>query len=169
MILTRGKIVIIVIFIGIAASLAGLFAFTNVERGTLERQIDAKLENAKMKAIDEQANIMTLQVDFLITNKADKTLTISKIDYELFANEKRLGLGFYSGESIPLSGRPALFSNTNTTIPSEFRLHYSDNVKDVWNLLAKSGESGTISWKVKGTAQIESAFSIADVPFESSL
>jgi len=169
MILTRGKIIIIAIFIAIVAGLVGLVAFTNVETGTLEGKVDVKLGNVKMKALDQEKNVMTIQVDFAVSNKADKTLTISKIDYELFANEKSLGNGFLSLESAPMVGRPPLFPDTSTTIPSDFRLNYSDNVSDVWNLLATSAENDSISWRVKGTAEIESAFSIIPVTFESSL
>ncbi len=168
MILTRGKIVIIAISIGIVASLAGLVAFTNQEATTIGPQIGVKLEKVKMKALDEQTNAMTLEVDLAVTNNAAKTLTISKMDYELFANEKSLGQGYFSAETVPLSGRPPLFPSTSTTLPSDFRLKYSDSVKDVWNSL-KSGGTANISWRANGTAEIESALSIVDVPFESKL
>lgn len=169
MILTRGKIVIIAIFIGITAGLAGLVAFTNLEPPIIMKQVDVMLENVKMKALDEEKNIMTVQVDFTITNRADRTLTISKIDYELFANERSLGYGFLSFESAPMVGRPPLFPDTSTTLPSDFRLNYSDNVSDVWNLLATSAENDNISWRVKGTAEIETALSIIPIDFESSI
>jgi len=166
--LTRGKIIIIAIFIAIVAGLAGLIAFTNVETTQIEGQVDVTLEGVKMKALDRENNVMTIQVDFGVFNKAERTLTISKIDYELFADEKSLGNGFLSLESVPMVGRPSLFSDTSTTIPSEFRLKYSEDVKDVWNLLAASEENDSISWRTKGTAEIETAFSIILIPFESS-
>jgi len=169
MILTRGKIIIVAIFIAIVAGLAGLIAFTNVETTQLEEQIDVKLENVKMKALDQQKNVMTIRVDFAVFNKSERTLTISKIDYELFANDKSLGNGFMSLETVPMVGRPSLFSNTSTTIPSDFQLKYSDDVSDIWNSLAASEENSSISWRVKGMAEIESAFSIIPVLFESSL
>ncbi|MGH9879034.1 MAG: hypothetical protein ACRD5H_15500, partial [Nitrososphaerales archaeon] len=86
MILSRGKIVVIAIFVAIVAGLAGLIAFTNQETKEVEGKIGVVLENVKMKSVDEQTKVMTLQVDFAITNNHDRTLTISKIDYELFAN-----------------------------------------------------------------------------------
>ena len=167
MILTRGKLIVVAIFLGILAGLFGLVAFTNHEASQFESQITIALKDVEMKALDEQANVMTITVDFNVTNNAAKTLTISKMDYKLIANGKSLGQGSFSAESVPLSGRPPLFPSTSTTIPSEFRLKYSDDVSDLWGLLAK-GEKG-ISWRVEGTAQIESALSLADVPFESSL
>ena len=168
MILTRGKIIIIAIFVGIVAGLAGLVAFTSIETEVIAEQVNVMLGNVKMKSLDEQNNIMTIQVDFAVTNNADQTLTISKIDYELFANEKSLGPGFLSYESSPLVGRPPLFPDTNTTLPSDFRLKFSSDVSDVWNLLATSAENDNISWRVKGTAEIESALDFIPVEFDSS-
>lgn len=169
MILTRGKIIIIGIFIAIVASLAGLIVFTNVETIQLEGQVDVKLEGVKMKAMDQENKVMTVLLDFAVFNKSDRTLTISKMDYELFADEKFLGNGFMSLENIPMVGRPSLFPGTSTTIPSEFQLTYSEDVKDVWNLLAANEANDSVSWRVKGTAEIETAFSIIPVPFETSL
>ncbi len=169
MILSRGKIVVIAIFVAIVVGLATLITFTGLETETIEGKIGVVLENVKMKSVDEQAKVMTLQVDFSITNNHDRTLTISKIDYELFANEKSLGRGFLSYESAPLVGRPPLFPDTSTTLPSDFRLDYSEDVSDVWNLLAASPENDGISWKVTGTAEIESHLDFIPVEFESSI
>ncbi|MGH9933726.1 MAG: hypothetical protein ACRD3Z_01275 [Nitrososphaerales archaeon] len=169
MILSRGKIVVIAIFVAIVAGLAGLIAFTNQETKEVEGKIGVVLENVKMKSVDEQTKVMTLQVDFAITNNHDRTLTISKIDYELFANEKSVGKGFLSYESAPLVGRPPLFPDTSTTLPSDFKLNYSEDVSDVWNLLAASPENDSIAWKAKGTAEIESALDFIPVEFESSI
>ncbi len=168
MILTRGKIVIIAIAIGIVATLAVFVLIANREGEGIRSQVTVTLKDVTMKGIDEEKNVMTIKVDFNVFNKASKTLTISKMDYELFANQKSLGQGIFSAESVPMSGRPPLFPSTNTTLPSDFRLNYSDSVKDVWNSL-KSGNTANISWRANGTAEIESALSIVDVPFESKL
>ena len=169
MILTRGKIIIIAIFVAIAAGLVGLVAFTGIETQSIGGKVNVVLENVKMKSLDEQNNVMTIQVDFTVTNKADQTLTISKIDYELFADEKSLGQGFLSYESSPLVGRPPLFPDTNTTLPADFRLKFSSDVSDVWNLLATNAENDSISWRIKGTAEIESALDFIPVDFDSSI
>jgi len=168
-ILTRGKIIVIAIFVAIIAGLAALVAITNNESGGIEKQVSVTLGNVTMKALDEQNNVMTIEVDFAVANNSDRTLTISKIDYELFANEKSLGQGFLSYESSPLVGRPPLFPDTSTTLPSDFKLNFSDDVSDVWNLLATSADNDNISWCAKGTAEIESALSITSVAFESCI
>ena len=169
MILSRGKIVVIAIFVAIVVGLVGLIAFTGLETKEVEGKVGIMLENVKMRSIDEQTKVMTLEVDFVVTNNADRTLTISKIDYELFANEKSLGLGFLSYESAPMVGRPPIFPAASTTLPSDFRLNYSEDVSDVWNLLAESPENDSVSWKVTGTAELESALDFIPIQFESSI
>jgi len=168
-ILSRGKIIVIVIFVGIVAALAGLVAITGLETEDIGGKIDVVLESVKFKSLDEQNNIMMIQVDFTVTNYADRTLTISKIDYELFANDESLGLGYLSYESAPLVGRPPLFPDTSTPIPSDFKLNYSEDVSAVWDLLLADPENASISWRIKGTAEIESALSIIPIEFESSI
>jgi LEA14-like dessication related protein len=168
-ILSRGKIIVIVIFVGIVAALAGLVAITGLETEDIGGKIDVVLESVKFKSLDEQNNIMMIQVDFTVTNYADRTLTISKIDYELFANDESLGQGYLSYESAPLVGRPPLFPDTGTPIPSDFKLNYSEDVSAVWDLLLADPENASISWRIKGTAEIESALSIIPIEFESSI
>jgi len=169
MILTRGKIIIIAIFVAIVAGLAGMIEFTNLETQRFAPQIQISLADVSLKEFDKQENRMIIQVDFAVFNKAKQTLTISKIDYDLYANEKLLGAGIYSLENAPLVGRAPLFPDSSTTLPATFNLKYSDNIKDVWNLLATNTENDTIAWRVKGVAEIESAFSIIPVSFESSI
>ncbi len=166
--LSRGKIVVIAISIGIVASLGALYLYSQGEAGQYGSQVRVTLKDVKMKSLDEQNNVMNIEVDFNVLNNADKTLTISKMDYELFANENSVGRGFFSAEDIAMTGRPGLFSHANATIVSDFQLKYSDTVKDLWGSL-KNKETNNISWRVNGTAEIESAISIAEVPFDSKL
>ncbi len=165
---TRGKIVIIAVAAGIVGGLAGLIQFSSLESQVIAPQMGVHLQDVRMKQIDEEKNVMMVVVDFNIENQSDKTLTISKLEYELFADEISVGRGFISLEDIPLGGRPQLFSGSGTTIPSEFRLKYSDDVSNIWDMLA-SGEAGQVAWRAKGSAEIESAFSIIPIEFESSL
>lgn len=169
MILTRGKIIIIAIFVAIVVGLVGMIEFTNLETERFAPQIEVSLADVSLKEFDKEKNRMTIEVDFVIFNKAKQTLTISKIDYDLYANEKLLGPGIYSLENAPLVGRAPLFPDSGTTLPATFNLKYSDNIKDVWNLLATNTENNSIAWRVKGVAEIESAFSIIPVSFESSI
>ncbi|MFQ5970471.1 MAG: hypothetical protein ACE5J2_08275 [Nitrososphaerales archaeon] len=169
MILTRGKIIIIAIFVAIVAGLFGMIAFTDLEAERFGPQIEISVADVSLKEFDKEENKMMIEVDFVVFNKAKKTLTLSKIDYNLYANEKFLGTGYYSLENAPLVGRAPLFPDSSTTLQSTFNLRYSDDLKDVWNLLASNTENNSIAWRAKGVAEIESAFSIIPVSFESSI
>lgn len=166
MFMTRGKIVIIAVAAGIVAGLAGMVAFSGMEAETIEGNVTVDIEGVRMKSIDEATNTMIVEVDFALFNNSEKTLTISQMNYELFADEESLGQGFISLADIPLVGRPQLFRQTSTTLTSDFQLRYADDVKYVWDSLAN--EVTGITWKAVGTAEIETAFSIIPIPFEAS-
>ena len=59
MILSRGKIVVIAIFLAIVAGLVGLIAFTDQATKEIEDKVAVTLENVKMKSLDEQTKVMT--------------------------------------------------------------------------------------------------------------
>ncbi len=167
--LTRGKIVITAIFVGIAAALAGLVGFTNLEQEEIGPQMAVTLAGVKMKHIDkENPTLMIVQVDFAIFNDTKQTLTISKIDYDMHANERLIGRGLLSLEDAPLTGRAPLFPGTSTTLPSEMQLRQSPEIMDVWDKL-NNGNIEDITWRANGVAQIESAFSIIEIAFNSTL
>lgn len=167
--LTRGKIVIIAIFAGVAAALAGLVGFTGLEQEELSPKITVNLAEVTMKSIDrDDPTLMTVEVAFSILNESKQTLAVSKIDYDLYANENLLGRGNLSLEDIPLTGRAPLYSGSTTTIPSEMKLRKSAENAEMWDKL-NTGMTEDVTWRADGTAQIESAFSIIDVDFDSKL
>jgi len=167
--LTRGKIVIIAIFVGFAAALAGLVGFTNLEQEEIAPLVDVALADVKMKGIDkENPTLMIVRVDFTIFNETKQVLTIAKIDYDIYANEQFVGRGLLSLEDAPLTGRAPLFSGTPTTLPSEMQLRQSPEIMHVWDKL-KDENTGDIKWRADGIAHIETAFSIIEKEFDSTL
>jgi LEA14-like dessication related protein len=167
--LTRGKVIIIAIFVAVALAFAGLIAFESLEREDITPNITVTLAAVKMKQIDvENPDLMFVQVDFSILNRTNQTLALAKIDYDMYANERMIGRGGLSLEDTPLTGRAPLFSGSSTTLPSNMQLRKSPEVLDLWDKLLNGDTSG-ITWRAQGVAQIESAFSIAEVEFNSTL
>jgi len=167
--LTRGKVVIIAIFVGVAAIFAGLITFTGLEEREIAPNITVTLEDVKMKRIDrDNPDLMFLQVDLSISSRHHQTLVLSKIDYEMYANERQVGRGSLSLEDIPLTGRAPLFPGSSTTLPSEMQLRKSPEVMEIWEKLSNN-DTEDVTWRAEGVAQIESAISIADVNFNSTL
>lgn len=108
-----------------------------------------------------------LRIFLNVTNGSDYTLTTSKIEYELFADGASLGSDTVSYEDIPVNGRPALFPNQPITISDTFTLEYSDARAELFNKVLNSSED--ISWRVTGSATIESGTTFQERPFSSEL
>jgi predicted extracellular nuclease len=114
--------------------------------------------------------IVPLNVFFDVHNPTDKTLTTSRIDYELFANGNSLGQGTLSYEDIPVNGRPQLLSNSTTMLQSVFQLTNSSSNMVIFNKLVQGPDvSKKMKWRANGTAQIESGFSSSTKQFSDEL
>lgn len=110
---------------------------------------------------------LDLRISLNVTNQSDFTLTTSKIDYELFADGQPIGSDTISYEDIPVNGRPALFSNRPISISDTFTLEYSDARADLFNKIINNSQE--ISWRITGTAIIESGTTFQERPFTSEL
>ncbi|HKZ61299.1 MAG TPA: hypothetical protein VJZ68_02620 [Nitrososphaera sp.] len=111
---------------------------------------------------------LDLRVSFNITNTSGYTLTTSKIEYELFADDASVGSDTLSYEDIPVNGRPALFSNSPPiTLTDTFLLQYSDARAGLFNKILYNSED--IKWSITGLANIESGTSFQEKHFASEL
>ena len=115
-------------------------------------------------------NTIPLKVTFEILNHGDKALSTSKIEYTVNANNTHLGNGFLSYEDIPPNGRPQLYPNSPATVQSTILLSRTNSNSELFDKL-HNGKFATNSteWNVNGTAQIDSAFTIYPVVFNSKL
>jgi len=167
--LTRGKIVIIPIFVIIFVGLVSLVAFTEWEEAEIDPNVGVILENVKMKKIDDDnPDRMIVRVDLAVFNNTERILAISRIGYDLYANEILVGRGSLSFADIPLSGRAPIFSGSSTTLPSEMQLPKSPEVMEIWSKLLNN-DTEDVTWRADGVVQIETAFSIIEKDFNSSL
>lgn len=167
--LTRGKIVIIPIVVAIGLTFLGLVIFTFMEEAEISPHVSVVLTSVHMDRIDaDNPAIMYVRADFTIFNDTDKVLTISRITYDMYANDIFIGEGLFSWADHPLVGRPPLFDRSTTTIPVEMSLHQSPDNIEVWNML-RDGDTDNIQWRAEGMAQIETAFSIIEKDFVSTL
>jgi LEA14-like dessication related protein len=114
-------------------------------------------------------NAIPLNLFFNIHNPTDKSMTTSKIDYNLIADGESLGQGVLSYEDIPLNGRPQLSPGLTTTLKSTFELNQSNVNSDIFRVIKNAQATEQIKWKVEGIAQIESAFSFSPKQFSDEL
>ena len=143
----------------------GLVYYASLDNPQLEK-VQLDLVNVKVlenNSIDRRA---TLELTFLITNPGEKTITISNINYELFVNDKDVGNGHYSTEDIAMPGRAGIYAGKSVEITSKFNLVYTDQIADEYSAITNGNQA---SYRAKGIASAESAWSIVEKPFETNL
>ncbi len=163
----RGKLVVIGAGIAAVLILVAGWLRTIGETNDVMKSVRIEVDDVKVKSIDWDMMRMTISIDFRIFNNTDKIVTLSKIEYNVALDGVNLGRDIASYTDVPLVGRAPVYSKGSTVLPHEFTFEYNSNIDNAWNRLIR-GESG-VTWSVKGTADIETAFSIIPMEFEDTL
>jgi hypothetical protein len=166
MFLTRRRITLIGAVAAVAGAIILLPYISSLTASGLDR-VTISLFNIEVAPVDNEEERIQLDVDFLLNNPTDKTVTTSKIEYDLFADNDPLGDSILSYEDIPPNGRPALLPNQSIKLTSPFQLIYSDSTAAVFRKIADN--SSDINWKVQGSAIIESAITLQEKQFSDEL
>ncbi|MFN4336879.1 MAG: hypothetical protein ACK4FV_04780 [Candidatus Nitrosocaldus sp.] len=138
---------------------------TVIEEGEISESVRIGIQGVSIKDVDFNNNKMTITINFGITNNTNKIVTVSKIDYEVSVDGVTLGKNFLSYEDIALVGRPPVFIGQTTTLSSDFTFNYSSSIDSSWNKLIR-GDVNSVDWNIKGTAEIETAWSIIPIQFD---
>ncbi|MGH9998850.1 MAG: hypothetical protein ACRD90_03185 [Nitrosopumilaceae archaeon] len=162
---SRGRVVITAAFVGLGLGMLGLVYYASLDNPQLEKvQLDlVGVKVLETNSIDKRA---TLELTFLVTNPSEKTLTVSNINYEIFVNGKDVGNGQYSTEDIAMPGRAGIYAGKSIELTSKFNLVYTDQIANEYSIIT-NGEQA--SYRAKGIISAESAWSIVEKPFESTL
>ena len=133
--------------------------------------IDFNLAAVNISNLSNNTNNIELSLLFDVYNPSDKSVTTSKVEYDLFGDNKFLGHGVLSYEDIPLNGRPQFSPGQTTTLKSPIILQPSEmNMDVIEKLISNSSNSiKSIRWNVNGSSQIESAFVILEKDFSDVL
>lgn len=132
--------------------------------------VTVSLESVAIENTSNINNTIPLKVTFEILNKDVKALSTSKIEYGVNANNTHLGNGILSYEDIPPNGRPQLYPNAPTTLQSIFLLSRTSSNSELFDKINNDKLVANFTgWNVNGTAQIDSAFTIYPVTFNSDL
>jgi hypothetical protein len=78
-----------------------------------------------------------------------------------------VGSDTISYEDVPVTGRPAFFSNEPVTIPDTMTLQYTDEMANLFNRILNN--STDIDWRITGSATIESGTTLQEKLFSSEL
>ena len=157
---------ILFVAIGGLFALMGFFVFyASLDNPELEK-IEIELAGVDLKDVNSIENHATLEISLLIKNPSEKTFTIAIISYELFANGNSIGTGQYSTVDIPMPGRAAFYPGSEIALKNFFQLTLDDNNVQEYQSIT-NGEN--VQYRVKGEVTVETAWSIIEKNFESSL
>jgi hypothetical protein len=163
------------ILIGAVAAIVAFIvlfpAIPDLLRGGSElKGVTIGIQNITTENTNTLNNTIPLKVTFEILNQADKALSTSRIEYSVNANNTYLGNGILSYEDIPPNGRPQIYPNSPTTLESTFLLSRTSSNSELFDKIhSDKFVTNSTEWKVNGTAQIDSAFTIYPIAFNSKL
>ena len=160
--MSTGRLVIIGCFAGLGAMMIFFILYANSFQVDLNK-VTIQIENIKVldqNNLDKRAH---LDVRFTIQNPTSLVLTISNINYELYANGKDLGEGHFTTEDIPEAGRPPLFANNNLTLPNTFELVNTDKVSNEYSAIVSYQP---VKYEAKGQITIESFLTAVTKDFD---
>lgn len=162
---SRGKVVISAAFAGLFAMLIGFYYYASLGAPELE-EVQLNLNSVKVLEVNSVDQRAKLEVIFLVSNPSEKTLTVSSIHYDLLVNDKIVGNGEYSAEDISLPGRALIPAGGQIPYSSIFNLVYTNHIAEEYSAVTNNEN---VTYAVKGTAIIKSAWTEVDKQFESVL
>ncbi len=163
--LSKGRIVILACFAGLGAMMLFFYLYANSFQGDLEK-VTIQVDSVNVLDENKLNKRAHLDVRFNLQNPTSITLTVSTINYELFANGNSLGEGHLSTEDIPEAGRPILFANNNATLPNTFDLVYSDNIAKEYSAITSNQP---VKYEIKGQVTIQSFLTEVTKDFDVTL
>ncbi len=161
----QSKAILYIAIGGLLAMMGGMIVWATMGEAEMER---AQVEVVKVELVDVNTieNFAKLKLTFKIYNPSSTALTISHIDYEIFADEKSLGMGSYNTQDIPMTGRASIFSHSETELQSLMKVSWSEEIDKEYQAII-SGKD--VIYKTKGQGEFESAWSIIEFEFDNTL
>lgn len=150
-----------------AVALAIIFYPLIVQTPFDPERVVIQLTGVELQSGSEGEQRLDLRVALQVTNTNEFTLTTSKIAYDLFADGAPVGSDTISYEDVPVTGRPAFFSNEPVTIPDTMTLQYTDEMANIFSRILNN--STDINWRITGSATIESGTTLQEKSFSSEL
>jgi LEA14-like dessication related protein len=156
-----------ILYVAIGALLAmlgGITWYASLDNPKLE-QVEIDMGTVKLVSENTIEGKAKLDVGFVISNPSDKTFTISRIDYELFANGVSIGKSQYSTEDVAMPGRAAFYPNAEIELPSPFTLTKTTENADQYTAITTETP---VVYSAKGLVVVESAWSLVEKEFNIS-
>ena len=150
-----------------AVALAIIFYPLIVQTPFDPESVSIQLTGVELQSGSESEQRLDLRVALLVTNTNEFSLTTSRIEYDLFADGAPVGSDTISYQDVPVTGRPAFFSNEPVTISDTMTLQYTDEMANLFSRILNN--STDINWRITGSATIESGTTLQEKSFSSEL
>lgn len=152
--------------VGVAGAIIALPYISSLTATGLDR-VTIELSNVEFVPASDDQRASQIDIVFHLTNPSDKTVTTSKIEYDLFADNMQLGDSILSFEDIPPNGRPTILPQQSINLTSSFQITPSQSTQAIFSRVANNPSD--INWKVQGEARVESAITLQDKQFSDEL
>jgi LEA14-like dessication related protein len=152
--------------VGVAGAIIALPYISSLTATGLDR-VTIELSNVEFVPASDDQKASQIDIVFHLTNPSDKTVTTSKIEYDLFADNMQLGDSILSFEDIPPNGRPTILPQQSINLTSSFQITPSQSTQAIFSRIANNPSD--INWKVQGEARVESAITLQDKQFSDEL
>ena len=166
MFFTRRRIILMFAVAAVAGTIIILPYISSLTATGLDR-VTIELLDVEPAPVSQEQKTGQIDVVFRVTNPTDKTVTTSKIEYDLIADNTELGNSILSYEDVPPNGRPTILPHRSINLTSLFQLPASQPTQIIFSKIANG--SSDIDWKVQGIARIESAVTLHEKPFTDEL
>lgn len=163
--LLQGKTILYAAIGGLLAIMGGIVYYASLDNPQLE-QIEIELVSVELLDVNSIENRAKLETTFLVKNPSEKTFTVAIIAYELFVDDKSIGTGQYSTTDIAMPGRAAFYPGSEIPLKNIFQLILSETNAAEYQAIVK-GES--LQYSVKGIVTVETAWSLVEKEFESTI
>jgi LEA14-like dessication related protein len=161
----QSKFLVYAAIAGMLGLLGAVIWYASLDNPDLE-QVEIELTNVELISVNKVENSAKLQITFLVKNPSEKTFTVPLIAYQLYADGVLLGSGQYSTADIAMPGRAIFNSGAEIPLQNIFDVKGSEIENEIYQSII---DDKVVSFKVDGVITAESAWSLIEKEFESSI
>ena len=161
----QSKMTVYAAIAGMLALMGGIVFYGSLDVPEIE-MTEIELQSVEVIQVNTIENTVKLQVSLLVKNPGKKTFTVPIISYELYANGKHIGIGSYSTVDIAMPGRAIFSPGVEIPLKIFMDLVRTEANSDVYQMIV---DGDSIQYRVEGNITIETAWSLIEKDFQSSL
>ncbi len=161
----QSKMTVYAAIAGMLALMGGIVYYASLDNPALEK-VEIELVSVEITDVNKIENKAKLQVTFLVTNPSEKTFTVPSISYQLYGDGVLIGPGQYSTEDVAMPGRAAFYPDASIPLDSRFVITSSEINSEIYQKLVNNEIQ---TFKTDGVITVETAWSIVEKEFESSI